>query len=236
MSKETYEKLSGCYNDLGISDFSVRFGRSIRQFFEDENYKAFRTLDLCCGTGNMCRLFADAGLETFGIDSSPEMVKIAREISPKTEFLCADITEASDLGTFDFITCIDDSINHITNPEDLQKIFDFASDSLPEGGFFIFDIINEDALVLEEAYDIKGKGGLTGTYTVKETGNGLIQISLTASKEGKELFTAVSDEKVYDRSTIWSMLMDSGFTMPVCTTAFYEETTELKFKIVAQKV
>lgn len=34
---------------------------------------------------------------------------------------------------------------------------------------------------------------------------------------------------------VWEMLMDSGFTMPVCTTGFYSEKTGLKYKIIAVK-
>lgn len=49
-----------------------------------------RILDLGCGTGQLTAEIAEAGAETLGIDSSPDMIGQARQNYPKLKFQLAD--------------------------------------------------------------------------------------------------------------------------------------------------
>lgn len=241
METEIYKKLSGVYTALSLERFSLSFGKAILSYAADNKVQVHSGLDLCCGTGELCQYFSEHGIRMTGVDLSPEMIEIARESAPGCRFQCADITDFQAEGTFDLVTCIDDSLNHLTEKDAVAKVFDTVYDLLPEDGLFFFDIINPDALTFDEPYRIHGKDGFTGEYFLQELPEGhdgarLLDIRLAAYENEKELFSVTSRERIYERNEIWAMLMDAGFTMPVCTTDFYGETTDLKYKIAAQKI
>lgn len=52
-----------------------------------ENY-----LDFACGTGRICSFLEDRANNSFGIDITEEMIKIARDQCKKTKFIVGDIT------------------------------------------------------------------------------------------------------------------------------------------------
>ena len=74
--------------------------------------------DLACGTGSMCVELSNRGYDMIGIDFSENML----------------------YGTVDVILCLLDSVNHITDKDDLKKMFLLASNYLNPDGIIIFDI------------------------------------------------------------------------------------------------
>ena len=65
-----------------------------------------RLLDLATGTGAVARATARRGASVIGIDRSPGMLAVAREISPEIDFRLAEAgTLPFDRGTFDAVTC-----------------------------------------------------------------------------------------------------------------------------------
>jgi malonyl-CoA O-methyltransferase len=51
-------------------------------------------LDCGCGTGKFCTIAEEQNAyRIVGLDLSPSMIRIAKQNHPKTEFICADITE-----------------------------------------------------------------------------------------------------------------------------------------------
>ncbi|MFD7261071.1 class I SAM-dependent methyltransferase [Streptomyces sp. NPDC059874] len=70
------------------------------------------TLDLACGHGDNTRLLAGGGARrTVGVDSSPELIRLAREhgTGPERadiEYLVADAAGLPDLGPFDLATAV----------------------------------------------------------------------------------------------------------------------------------
>ncbi len=101
-------------------------------------------LELGCGTGNMTRSMAGKGYDMIGIDTSEEMLAIAREMSEDKGdgilYLCQDMREFELYGTVAAIICVCDSINYLLEEEDLLKVFRLAGNYLDPGGLFIFDM------------------------------------------------------------------------------------------------
>ena len=94
------------------------------------NHNMGITLDLACGTGSLTRELKKSGVDVYGIDASAEMLS---EAMMKTSEAGLDILylrqkmQNIDLyGTIDTCVCTLDSINHLTNPEDVEKTFDRA--------------------------------------------------------------------------------------------------------------
>ena len=102
------------------------------------------TLDLACGTGSLTRELKKSGVDVYGIDASAEMLS---EAMMKTSEAGLDILylrqkmQNIDLyGTIDTCVCTLDSINHLTNPEDVEITFDRVALFMDKDGLFIFDV------------------------------------------------------------------------------------------------
>ena len=82
-----------------------------------------------------------------GIDASEEMLEIAQEKKEKSGdeilYLLQDMREFELYGTVRAIVSICDSINYITDPDDLRQVFHWADNYLDPDGVFIFDFNTE---------------------------------------------------------------------------------------------
>lgn len=103
-------------------------------------------LDLACGTGTMSYMLAKMGYEMIGVDASAEMLSVAyskrtNEQTPMAPvFIHQDMRELDLYGTVDACICMLDSVNYITEPNDLRKVFSKVSLFMNPGGLLIFDI------------------------------------------------------------------------------------------------
>ena len=101
-------------------------------------------LELGCGTGAMTRLLAWAGYDMIGVDNSMEMLEIAMEKQEKEKtdilYLLQDMREFELYGTVRAVVSVCDSMNYITDEEDLLQVFRLVSNYLDPGGIFIFDL------------------------------------------------------------------------------------------------
>lgn len=98
-------------------------------------------LDLGCGTGKLARMLAEQGYDMIGVDSSMEMLEIARACGQETSilYLQQDMREFELYGTVRAVYCACDSINYILEEEELLRVFRLVNNYLDPGGIFIFD-------------------------------------------------------------------------------------------------
>jgi SAM-dependent methyltransferase len=102
--------------------------------------EAVRILDLCCGTGNLAQHLASRGYEVVGVDSSPEMLRVARENVPEANFLQADAADFALPRPVDAAVCLFDSVNHFLEVQHVESAFRSVHTALKPGGSFVFDI------------------------------------------------------------------------------------------------
>lgn len=103
-------------------------------------------LDLACGTGSLTHILAEKGYGMIGVDASAEMLTIARQKGDgdgQILFLHQDMRQFELYGTVDAVICVCDSINYLTNPADLARVFALVRNYLNPGGMFVFDINSE---------------------------------------------------------------------------------------------
>lgn len=100
--------------------------------------------ELGCGTGKMTMLFAKAGKQVIGIDYSPEMLMVAQdhayEEGVSILYSMQDMSEFELEGQVDLICSCCDSLNYLTEDEDVQSAFHHVSQYLEKDGLFIFDM------------------------------------------------------------------------------------------------
>jgi SAM-dependent methyltransferase len=92
-----------------------------RYEFAARHARPGRLLDLACGVGYGTRILADragAGVQTLGVDLSPEAIAYAtrRYAGPRTAFASSDAMEFTDPRGFDTIVSIE-TIEHLPAPE-----------------------------------------------------------------------------------------------------------------------
>lgn len=99
--------------------------------------------ELGCGTGTLTELLADRGFDMIGIDNSPDMLELAMEKRVTSGhdilYLLQDMREFELYGTVRGIISFCDSINYITDPQDLLTVFRLVNNYLDPEGIFIFD-------------------------------------------------------------------------------------------------
>lgn len=114
---------------------------------KDNGVKEGIVLELGCGTGNVTRRLCGLGYDMIGVDLSPEMLQIAMEKpAPKGKdilYLCQDMREFELYGSVAAVVSICDSMNYITEAEELLSVFRLVNNYLDPGGVFIFDMNTE---------------------------------------------------------------------------------------------
>ena len=70
------------YNEFGWNYYPEIFGEQLLQWLTQKNLQPKTAMDLACGTGILCRILADNGIEASGMDFSSGMIAIARENNP----------------------------------------------------------------------------------------------------------------------------------------------------------
>lgn len=100
-------------------------------------------LELGCGTGSMTRLLAAQGYDMIGIDNAPQMLQKAMEKKAEGSdilYLLQDMREFELYGTVGAVVSVCDSINYVTDREELVEVFRLVNNYLDPGGIFIFDL------------------------------------------------------------------------------------------------
>lgn len=104
-------------------------------------------LDLGCGTGSMTEALAKRGYDMIGVDNSGEMLDIAMEKRQKSGYdilyLQQDMREFELYGTVKAVVSVCDSVNYITEEEEITEVFRLVNNYLDPGGVFVFDFNTE---------------------------------------------------------------------------------------------
>ena len=100
-------------------------------------------LDLGCGTGTMTEILAGYGYDMIGVDNSEDMLELAMEKRIESGhdilYLLQDMREFELYGTVRAVVSVCDSVNYVTEPEELEEVFRLVNNYLDPGGVFLFD-------------------------------------------------------------------------------------------------
>ena len=103
--------------------------------------------ELGCGTGTLTELLADAGYDMIGVDVSEEMLgeAFAKKIESGHDilYLNQDMRDFELYGTVRAIVSRCDSLNYITDIDELIRVFRLVNNYLDPKGLFIFDMKTE---------------------------------------------------------------------------------------------
>ena len=97
-------------------------------------------LEFGCGTGAILSVFKRHKYIVHGLDSSREMLKIAKKRLPDSQFYWASMTRWSSQHSFDLIISPFDTINHLTKWAAWSAAIRVAANHLSTSGTFVFDM------------------------------------------------------------------------------------------------
>lgn len=232
-----YDEFAAVYDKLGVSEYSESVGEGILEYFDDcfPEEELGTHLDLGCGTGVLCALMAEEGIGTAGIDLSEKMIQKARNSYPGLPFEVGDALSYQSGSSFDLVTCIDDVVNHFTDPGQLLLLFATAYRELRPGGFFIFDFIQGDELPTEESYLAAEEDGESLEYRIVRKEQGMIDIHVSCLMNGKAEWEKVHTERVYDEASLIRSLKETGFQTVEIKEEFYDADSPFKCICIARK-
>ncbi len=116
-------------------------------------------LDAACGTGRHARWLAERGHQVIGVDSSPDMLALARERVPAAEFRLGDLHRLPvDDATVDLVVCAL-ALNH--HPSVAPMLAEFARVLRPGGHLVIADT-HPEAVARGSIPTVRGPEGQPG--------------------------------------------------------------------------
>ncbi|MCX7710196.1 MAG: class I SAM-dependent methyltransferase [Clostridia bacterium] len=215
-----YTNFAYIYDTLMYDIDYSKWADYIEEIFAINNVSPKLLLDLGCGTGNLTLEMAKRGHESIGIDISPDMLSCAKskalEQGLDILYLNQDMTDFELYGTVDAIVCLMDSVNYVTNPRDLKKMFKLVHNYLNPGGIFIFDINSpfklEHVLGNNVFYDISEDA----SYIWKNYYNSrkkLCEFDLTFFVKEEEYYKKYDEihyERAYSKQELKNIIKDSG--------------------------
>jgi len=142
------------YNEFGWNYYPEAFGEQLLQWLKENHVTVKTSMDLACGTGILCEILHKTGIEASGMDFSSGMIDIARASCPEIHYDVADMITFRPERKFDLVTCTGDAVNHIPELADVEQIFRNVYGYLAEGGYFIFDILNENEVSDSEPFEM----------------------------------------------------------------------------------
>ncbi|MDO4523039.1 MAG: class I SAM-dependent methyltransferase [Eubacteriales bacterium] len=199
------------YNEFGWNYFPEAFGAELVEWIRETGAEIRTSLDLACGTGVLCEILHAHGIDAHGMDFSEGMITIARERNPKIDYEVADMITYRPNRRFDLVTCTGDALNHILDIENVEQIFRNIYGYLAEGGYFIFDILNEHEVTPGEPIDLDFSDDVKSQFQITKEEDGLIRLKTTVYEHGEKKFEEVITEKVHDIDRICGMLEACGF-------------------------
>ena len=181
-------------------------------------------LDVACGTGALTSLLCGRGYEIIAIDNSPEMLQVARErlsaVDPDALLLCQDMRSLDLYGTVDAAVCTLDSVNHLTETNDVVDAFCSVSLFLRPGGLFIFDVntrYKHEQILSGNSFVYEDEDAFLVWQNTEcdDEGNVVVMIDVFArDRDGRYSRTSEDfTERAYNIPTLCGLLKQAGFTV-----------------------
>ena len=205
------------YNEFGWNYYPEIFGEQLLKWLERKELRPKTAMDLACGTGILCSILDAAGIEVSGMDFSSGMIEIARQNAPHLHFDVADMTTYRPDKHFDLVTCTGDAVNHIPELSSVEKIFQNVFAYLAPGGYFVFDLLNENEVSDSEPFDMDFTDTTRVWFQMTRPGEKKVNLKIKVFENGELELEENIRETIHDPTAICKLLQNCGFENISCT-------------------
>lgn len=188
-------------------------------------------LELGCGTGALTRLLAAEGYDMIGLDNSLDMLSIARERQAEEGtdilYLLQDMAAFELYGTVAAAVSLCDSMNYITEYQELVQVFRLVNNYLDPGGYFIFDLntpYKYRELLADNTFAENREDCSFIWENTYDAGTGLNEYALTLFLRGEdgryERFEEFHYQRAYTVETVKKAAAEAGMDLIAVYDAF----------------
>ena len=137
----TYEAMAPVYDDFTAHYDYEGWLTDLLKILEANGLTGRRLLDVACGTGKSFLPMLPRGWEVAACDLSPAMLALAEEkVGDAVALSLADMRELPKLGEFDLVWALDDAVNYLLSPKELEEALRGMRDNLAATGLLLFDV------------------------------------------------------------------------------------------------
>ena len=212
------------YNEFGWNYYPEIFGEQLLLWLKRHGVAPGTAMDLGCGTGVLCRILQSAGIRAAGMDFSSGMIDIARQDSPDIPFDVADMITYRPDRQFDLVTCTGDALNHIRELDDIRRIFENVYAYTSPGGYFIFDILNEQEVSTSEPFEMDFTESVRVWFQMTRPEDMQVNLKVRVFEEGRLQFEENIWETIHDPVAVVDLLRRSGFVVEQCADRLLEDS------------
>ena len=137
-----YDDFSYIYDKLSFDLDYEKYAENIKSLVKKHGIKNENMLELAAGSGMLTRYFFYEFKNIDALDISGKMLEVfANKYDPENvNLIHYDMVEYVKEDSYDLIVILLDSVNYVTEKEDLLKLFRNCYASLKKGGLLVFDI------------------------------------------------------------------------------------------------
>ena len=211
------------YNEFGWNYYPEAFGEQLLQWMEVQGFQPKTAMDLACGTGVLCEILKDHGIESAGMDFSSGMIDIARSRNAQIPYEVADMTTFCPEAEYDLVTCTGDAVNHIAALSDVEAIFRNVYQYLAPGGYFIFDLLNENEVSDSEPFEMDFDETTRVWFQMTRPAENKVNLTIRVYENNLLQLEEVIRETIHDVPAICSLLEKCGFRLLRCADRMLED-------------
>lgn len=140
-----YGEFSYIYDKLSFDIEYEKYADNIKTLAKKYGINNSNMLELACGSGMITQYFFDDFDRIDALDISTDMLNCFAEKydNDKVNLIYYDMVEYEKKDFYDLIVILLDSVNYVTKPTDLEKLFRNSYDNLKEDSLLVFDINSE---------------------------------------------------------------------------------------------
>lgn len=210
------------YNEFGWNYYPEIFGEQLLQWLDSNGVRPKSSMDLACGTGILCEILHKNGIRASGMDFSSGMIEIARQGNPDIRYEVADMITYRPHAQFDLVTCTGDAVNHISDLADVERIFQNVYAYTASGGYFIFDILNENEVSTSEPFEMDFSENTRVWFQMTRPGDKQVNLQVRVYENGSLQFEENIRETIHDPAVICDLLRKTGFAVIKCADRLLE--------------
>lgn len=204
------------YNEFGWNYYPEAFGEQLLQWMQTVSFQPKTAMDLACGTGVLCEILAEHGIASAGMDFSSGMIDIARSRNPRIPYAVADMTTFRPEAQYDLVTCTGDAVNHIAQLSDVEKIFRNVYAYLAPGGYFVFDLLNENEVSDSEPFEMDFDETTRVWFQMTRPADNKVNLTIRVFENRQLQLEEVIRETIHEPVVICELLKNCGFRVLRC--------------------
>lgn len=140
-----YGEFSYIYDKLSFDIEYEKYADNIKTLAKKYGINNNNMLELACGSGMLTQYLFDDFDRIDALDISTDMLNCFAEKydNDKVNLIYYDMVEYEKKDFYDLIVILLDSVNYVTKPSDLEKLFRNSYDNLKDDSLLVFDINSE---------------------------------------------------------------------------------------------